>query len=100
MIRALRITHEPRSWLQPLLWLAWRESRDNPRAVAYESTAGGYAEGLMQMVPSTFAAHALPGMGNVWNPVDNAVSSIRYIASRYGDPMNIPGIESQDYSGY
>ncbi len=100
MIQALKITHEPRSWLQPLLWLAWRESGDNPHAVAYEGTAGGYAQGLMQMVPTTFAAHALPGMTNVWSPLDNASSSIRYIASRYGDPMNIPGLETQSYGGY
>ena len=100
MLRAIRITHAPRSWLGPLLWIAWRESRDNPRAVAYESTAMGYAEGLMQMVPSTFEAHALPGMQDVWSPLDNAVASIRYIASRYGTPMNIPGLETQNYDGY
>ena len=100
MLRAMRITHAPRSWLGPLLWIAWRESRDNPRAVAYESTAMGYAQGLMQMVPTTFAAYALPGMGNVWSPLDNAVASIRYIADRYGTPTNIPGIESSNYSGY
>lgn len=100
MLRALRLTHEPRSWLQPLLWLAWRESGDNPRAVAYESTAMGYAQGLMQMVPTTFAAHALPGMGNVWSPLDNSVAAIRYISSRYGYPLAIPGLESQDYAGY
>ena len=100
MLRAIRITHAPRSWLGPLLWIAWRESRDNPRAVAYESTAMGYAQGLMQMVPSTFAAHALPGMQDVWSPLDNSVAAIEYIRWRYGNPMNIPGIESQDYSGY
>ncbi len=100
MLRAIRITHAPRSWLGPLLWIAWRESRDNPRAVAYEGTAGGYAEGIMQMVPSTFEEHALPKMKNIWSPLDNTVSSIRYIASRYGAPTNIPGIEMQNYGGY
>ena len=100
MLRALRITHEPRSWLSPLLWMAWRESRDNPRAVAYESTAMGYAEGLMQMVPSTFEAHALPGMQDVWSPLDNSVAAIEYIRWRYGYPWAIPGLETQSYSGY
>lgn len=100
MRRAIRLTHAPTNWLQPLLWLAWRESRDNPRAVAYEGTAGGYAEGLMQMLPSTFAAHALPGRTNIWNPVDNAAASIRYIQSRYGYPWAIPGLETQGYGGY
>lgn len=100
MLRALKITHAPHSWLSPLLWIAWRESRDNPRAVAYESTAMGYAEGLMQMVPSTFEAHALPGMQDVWSPLDNSVAAIEYIQWRYGNPMNIPGIETQSYGGY
>ena len=100
MRRANRLTHAPTSWLQPLLWLAWRESRDNARAVAYEGTAGAYAEGLMQMLPSTFAAHALPGKTDIWNPVDNAVSSIRYIQSRYGSPWAIPGLGTQSYGGY
>ncbi len=101
MIQALRITHEPRSWLQPLLWLAWRESRDNPGAVAYESTAMGYAQGLMQMIPTTFQAHALPGMENVWNPLDNSVAAIEYIRWRYRNPMNIPGVMSEgQYEGY
>ena len=100
MLRAMKITRAPRSWLQPLLWIAWRESRDNPRAVAYESTAMGYAQGLMQMVPSTFQAHALPGRANIWSPLDNAVASIRYIRNRYGFPWNIPRIETQNYGGY
>ncbi len=100
MLRAMRITHAPRSWLGPLLWIAWRESRDNPHAVAYEDTAMGYAQGLMQMVPTTFAAYALPGMREVFNPLDNAAASIRYIRWRYGTPMNIPGIETQSYGGY
>ena len=101
MLKALKITHAPRSWLQPLLWIAWRESSDNPRAVAYEGTAGGYAQGLMQMVPTTFRAYALPGMQDVWSPLDNAVASIRYIRWRYGVPMNIPGIMNNgQYGGY
>ncbi len=93
---ALRITHEPHSWLYPLEWLAFRESTYNPNAVSY----GGSDEGLFQMLPTTFQAHALPGRMNIWNPVDNTVSAIRYIASRYGSPWGIPGLESSSYAGY
>lgn len=60
----------------------------------------GYAQGLMQMVPTTFQAHALPGMENVWNPLDNSIAAIEYIRSRYGAPMDIPGLESSNYGGY
>lgn len=98
--RAMALTHTPRSWLSALLWLAWRESSDNPRAIAYEGTAGGYAEGLMQMLPSTFAAHALPGRTDIWNATDNAAAAIEYIRSRYGYPWAIPGLETQSYGGY
>ena len=72
-------------------------------SLAHAQTAGAAADpmgGLMQMLPSTFAAHALPGKTDIWNPVDNAISSIRYIASRYGAPANIPGLETQSYGGY
>ena len=30
-------------------------------------------------------------MRNNWNPVDNTVAAIRYIAGRYGTPQAIPG---------
>lgn len=97
---AVAITHVPPSWVQPMKWIAFRESTNNPRAVAYESTCGEYAQGLMQMIPTTFAAYALPHMKNIWSPLDNAVASIRYIQSRYGYPWAIPGLETNNYSGY
>ncbi|MHB1685637.1 MAG: hypothetical protein ACYCYO_22965 [Bacilli bacterium] len=37
---------------------------------------------------------------NIWNPVDNSVAAIRYIAGRYGTPQGIPGLETGNYSGY
>ena len=100
LVEALRLTREPMSWLSWLKLLASRESSDNPRAVGYESVAGAHAEGLMQMLPSTFVAHALPHRANIWNPVDNAVAAIRYIAGRYGSPARIPGLATGDYEGY
>ncbi len=97
---ALRIAHEPRTWSRPLEWLAFRESTDNPRAIAYEGVGNETAQGLFQVLPSTFAAHALPGMSNIWSPVDNTVAAIRYIADRYGTPQAIPGIGTTNYAGY
>lgn len=97
---AIQITHVPASWIGPLIWIAYKESTDNPSAMAQEGTYGGYAEGLMQMLPSTFDAYAPAGLRNIWNPVDNVVASIRYIESRYGYPWAIPGLEAPSYRGY
>ena len=98
--RALRITHEPHSWMRPLEWLAFHESAYNTHAVAYEGVGNETACGLFQVLPTTFATHALPGLNNIWNPVDNTVTAIRYIAGRYGTPQAIPGLESSRYAGY
>jgi len=98
--RALRITQEPHNWMRPLEWLAFHESAYNPRAIAYEGVGGESACGLFQVLPTTFTAHALPGRTNIWNPIDNTAAAIRYIASRYGTPQAIPGLESSSYAGY
>ena len=58
----------------------------------------------MQMIDETFNRWALPGMNDIWNPIDNAVSAIRYMIGRYGSIENVPGIRSQlgggGYVGY
>ena len=48
----------------------------------------------MQMVPGTFAAYALPGHTNIYNPVDNIAAAIRYIIARYGGYGGMPGLSS------
>lgn len=82
---AMRIVGVPASWLGPLLTLISRESSFNPNA--YNGILG--ATGLMQTIPSTFAAHALPGHGNIRNPIDNVIAGLRYIISRYGTIFNV-----------
>jgi SLT domain-containing protein len=58
----------------------------------------------MQMLPSTFAAHAQPGHGNILDPVDNLTAAIDYIRRRYGDPSSTPGLRAlargDRYVGY
>src|SRR5256885_12620282 len=61
--------------------------------------AGHPSQGLFQTIPSTFAAHALPGHGNILNPVDNAAAAIGYIVGRYGTVFNVPGIASMARGG-
>ncbi len=97
---ALSLTGHPLSWLDPLEILVSKESSGNPTAVDPISVDGEHATGLLQMLPTTFAAYAVPGYGSILNPLDNAMASIRYISAVYGSPMNIPGLEGGHYVGY
>ncbi|MGI5872743.1 MAG: transglycosylase SLT domain-containing protein [Bacillota bacterium] len=98
--KALQLTGSPSSWMPYMQWLVSKESSGNPRAVNKTPVGREHATGLLQTLPSTFKAYMLPGYGNIFNPVDNAVAAIRYIKSRYGSPANIPGIYGSSWRGY
>lgn len=71
------------------------ESGGNPRAHnGWDSNAaeGNPSEGITQVTSQTFRAYALPGHGNIWNPVDNMIASFRYAIARYGSMNHIPGV--------
>lgn len=68
--------------------LAGKESSYNPRAWNPVEVDGENATGLMQTVPSTFKAHAMPGYEDIYNPVHNLLAAISYIKGRYGTPWN------------
>ena len=87
-------------WLPGLQRLAQWESTGNPRAVNPTSVGGQHATGLMQTLPSTFRGYALPGMGDIFNPVHNAAAAIRYILATYGTVYEIPGVASGDRSRF
>jgi hypothetical protein len=95
---AIDATGVPQSWASGLRTIAEHESGLDPRAFnGNDRTAGGGSQtvaGLMQMLPSTFAAHAQPGHNDIFHPVDNLISAIGYIRGRYGDPSNTPGLKS------
>src|SRR3954468_15291050 len=40
--------------------------------------------GLLQVVKGTFAANMYPGHNNPFNPLDNILASMRYVARTYG----------------
>ena len=91
---ALKDTSEPASWLPALEEIVSKESGGNPNAYNPSGAAG-----LMQVMPGTYSEFAsVPG--GVYNPVSNAVAAIRYIASQYGNPNNIPNLYSSNYKGY
>lgn len=91
-----------KDWLNGLSLIAQKESGGNPRAINdwdINARRGIPSKGLMQTIGPTFNAFKLPGMGDIYNPVHNAVASIRYIQSRYGGINNVPGIKSMRAGG-
>lgn len=53
------------------------------------------------MLPSTFQEYAKTGYTSITNGLDNAVSAMAYIKSRYnGNVNNIPGLGTSSYKGY
>lgn len=97
---ALGITGTPMSWLSGLQKLVKAESGGNPKAVNPTKVLGQHATGLLQMLPSTFKAFAMKGHGNILNPIDNAIASIRYIKKKYGSIFNTPLFKGGKYKGY
>jgi hypothetical protein len=104
---AIARTGVPASWAPALRTIAEHESSLNPAAANVAVSSGNLSKtplGLMQMLPSTFAAHAQPGHGNILDPVDNLTAAIDYIRRRYGDPSSTPGLRAlargERYVGY
>jgi soluble lytic murein transglycosylase-like protein len=103
---AIARTGVPESWAPGLKAIAQHESSLDPSAANLDASGGNLAKtplGLMQMLPSTFAAHA-PGGGDILDPVDNLTAAIDYIKDRYGDPAATPGLRAlargEHYRGY
>ncbi|HKB32019.1 MAG TPA: WXG100 family type VII secretion target [Streptosporangiaceae bacterium] len=99
----------PASKLSPQdIWIVIQhESGGDPSAVnGWDSNAaaGTPSTGIMQCIQPTFNAYALPGHGNIYNPVDNIIAGVRYALARYGSLDNVPGVAAvhngQPYVGY
>ncbi len=105
---ALKLTNTDTGWLSGLIKLVMMESGGDPHSInpiGLNPRTGGpgleHAEGLLQMLPSTFMAHELPGHGDIFNPIDNAAAAIDYIKGRYGTVYNTPLFtKGGKYGGY
>jgi len=78
------------------------ESGGNPHAINNtdsNAAKGTPSKGLMQTIGPTFASNALPGHGDIWNPVDNIIAGVRYSISRYGSVSNVPGVAGMRRGG-
>ena len=73
------------------------ESGGNPKAVqGYipgdpNNAPQNRARGLMQVVPSTFNANALPGHRDIFNGYDNILAGLNYARKKYGDNLSYLG---------
>ncbi len=99
----------PASKLSPQdIWIIIQhESGGSPSAINNwdsNAAAGTPSIGLMQTIGPTFNAYALPGHGDIYNPVDNIIAGVRYALARYGSLDNVPGVaavhDGQPYVGY
>lgn len=85
-----------RNWIRGYETLIARESGGKASAIASEpaTAAGptqsdglglGYARGITQTIPATFARFHQPGTStNIYDPVANICASINYVIHRYG----------------
>ncbi|GGR52083.1 hypothetical protein GCM10010282_51360 [Streptomyces roseolus] len=91
--KALQIAGLDPSQLQRFLALMMAESGGNPNAFnGWDINAknGVPSQGLMQVIPTTFAAYRDPSLSNnILDPLANMVASANYIQARYGG--QVPG---------
>ena len=94
------------NWVNGLATIAQHESgfRDIVNTRDSNAKAGTPSAGWFQMIEPTFKANAKPGYNKWRNPLDQAISAIRYIQRKYGGIAHVPGIVSMrnggPYQGY
>ncbi|OFQ73241.1 phage tail tape measure protein [Staphylococcus sp. HMSC073E10] len=72
---------------EQMMRVAKRESNFQAGAVNnwdINAQKGTPSKGMFQMIEPSFRAFAKPGHGNILNPVDEAISAMRYIVAKYG----------------
>lgn len=103
---AIGLTGVGPTWSIPLHTLIGRESGGDPKAINLTDSnaqAGHPSQGLMQTIPSTFAAYRDPRLSaDITDPVANIVAGINYIKAVYGSIFSVQqavGATPQGYAG-
>lgn len=102
IMAAMGLTGAPADWLAPLEQIAMGESGGDPMNInTYDINAqeGHPSMGLMQLIQENMDDWHLPGMTDMFNPIENAAAAIRLIQHQYGSPYNTPGIRSMSHGG-
>ena len=88
VVQALHMLGQPDSWTDTVLRRMNQESGGNPNAINNwdsNAKAGMPSQGLMQTIPSTFAAYAGPFAGKpITDPLANIYAGLNYALHRYG----------------
>ncbi|KFF31645.1 phage tail tape measure protein [Bifidobacterium bombi] len=88
VLQALQMLAQPASWADTVLRRMNQESGGNPNAINNwdsNAKAGMPSQGLMQVIPPTFAAYAGPFAGHpITEPLANIYAGLNYAIHRYG----------------
>jgi TP901 family phage tail tape measure protein len=91
VLRALSMLGLPSYLADGVLGIISRESGGNPNAINLwdsNAAAGHPSRGLMQTIPTTFAAWRSPSLpNNIVDPLANIYAGINYAYNRYGTSM-------------
>ncbi|MDA3624248.1 hypothetical protein OU415_02300 [Saccharopolyspora sp. WRP15-2] len=93
IMEALRILGWPANYALGLFQQIMSETggRNIMQQVQDINSGPNAARGVMQVIPTTFAANALPGHTDIWNPVHNIIAGARYAMRKYGASWFNPG---------
>jgi SLT domain-containing protein len=99
-----------RNWLRGYQTLIARESSGRPSVIAVEPAevfgapvgsqadgrGPGFARGIAQLIPATFAHYHQPGTStNIYDPIANICASMNYVIHRYGVTLNGENLPSE-----
>lgn len=104
VIKALALNHLPASLANQVLRQISTESGGNPNAINLwdsNARAGHPSQGLLQTIPSTFAAYHIPGTSmNIRDPLANIAAAINYAKHVYGPGLMSGGMGLGSGHGY